>query len=245
MIKTIYLYLLIIILFIFPSTILAQTSQSTTTYPEVNSNVVTTTIGNAQAALPQGDLKIALTNRFGVTFEGFDQQQLQWAWQLFSKIERTNFKNLTQGTNITKGVDPQFPQYGYSQQLGCKSIRLHPHTEEMRFKLTVLHEMSHVIYHCANNAKELQINYEGVISQEGGVTRYGDDPRCIAYTLTDTEYPGRRRSEAFAETLTYYLLPEADERVIEPNCKPTSGPPFAGGRYPVHYSFAQSILGGI
>lgn len=226
--------------------------QGQTTYPEVQSLPFFTTVGDYAESAPS-DPGTAILDQFAISMVDFDKQQLTWAWQALNQVLKTNLKSLVSGTVIKKVVDA----HGYSAQVGCNNhgqgysspegvgIRLHPHAEEAKFKLTILHELGHIIYNC-NGTKSVEWNkaFEAVIAAEGGITRYGDNPACIV-GFSDSEFAGRRRSEDFAEMIAYYLLPTASERTIEGACQPTGGPPFANGAYPIHFEFAKSILGSL
>lgn len=242
----IFLFTLLVGLMLIP-TVRAQV-----TYPEVQSLPFFTTVGDYKQAAPE-DLATAIFEQFGIKMVGFDKEQLTWTWELFKQISNTNFKSLTAGAIVQK-----FPNdHSYSAQVGCKNhtqadpfglgyaVQLHPHTDAVKFKLTLLHELAHVIYNC-NGPKSTEWNkaFEVVIAEENGITRYGENPGCII-GFSDSNFAGRRRSEDFAETIAYYLIPDAPERTIEGNCQPTGGPPFKGGTFPVHFEFAKSILGNL
>ncbi len=225
------------------------TAKAQTTYPEVQSLPFFTTVGDYTESAP-ADPGSAILEQFKISMTGFDNQQLTWAWQLFNSVAKTNLKNLVAGAVIKKVVDA----HGYSAQVGCNNhgqgyyfpegfgVKLHPHNEEVKFKLTILHELGHVIYNC-NGAQSVKwkVDWEVIFAGEGGITTYAKDPSCII-GYDDPNLEGRKRSEDFAETIAYYLIPEARERSIE-GCSPSGGAPFAGGAFPKHFEFAKTILG--
>lgn len=190
---------------------------------------------------PSANPRLDLIALFGITMNGFSKQHLDWALEIFNTISKTNFKNLTTGTTITIRADPN----GYSEQIGCRAFYLHPHPEKIKFQLTILHELGHIIYWCNTDKGLWQNNLENPLEEikaiynaEGGLTTYSRNPTCIGLPVSDS----RKYEEDFPEMIAYYLMPRENERDIK-GCPPKSGPPYQAGSFPLHFQFALKILG--
>lgn len=193
-----------------------------------------------QPQLPQGppvtppstpsDLRQAIYNQFGVTMNGFDRQHLQWAWEKLWDISRTKFTTLVRGTTITASSD--------SGQTGCRTVRLAQYTPQELFNVALIHELGHIIRNCVNERDAYWNEHENVWKTEGGITQY-------ARTACTYDYKDRGswqfKSEDFAETIAYYLNPNADAQTAR--CAGRQVNPYLNNGYPLHYNVARKILG--
>lgn len=219
------------------------------TYPEIQSDPFETMVGDYKEGIPL-DLEKAINEKFGITMQGFNNQQLTWVWELFNKISQTKFNQNTKGAIIKQTPEPN----EYSAQVGCNNhsldylspkgygVELFPHTDGNRFKLTILHELGHVIWHCnGSTSKQWQKDFEAVLANEETVSAYASNPGCTIGFKEDN-LQGRKLSEDFAETVAYYLIQDVAERPIK-NCPQNSSPPFEGVNHPMHKQFIKNILG--
>jgi hypothetical protein len=198
------------------------------------SNKVITKVGNPQdtthgtAPPPPADIRQGIIDQFGITMNGFQPQQLQWAWEKFWDVSHTNFIDLVRGTEIT-AFD------GMSEQTGCRSFLLRSSLgidrgDETLFKVVLIHEMGHIIYHCNVESKAHIVDHENAFSAEGGMTLYGETA-CYGTEPTHEDY---------AEMIAYYLNPGVIEQTA---CGSRGVVPFADGKYPLHFMTAKEILG--
>lgn len=161
---------------------------------------------------------------------GFPRQNMEWAWQKLWDVSNTNFINLVRGTRI-RVVLPR-----YTQQTGCRSVDLGAFSSEELFKVVLVHELGHVIRNCNLDSVNKKDEHFSVWQQEGGVTGY-------ARTACTYGSPGTFQyiSEDYAEMITYYLNPSANEQTA--SCAGTAPNPYSGGRYRLHFTVARDILG--
>lgn len=200
------------------------------------SNTVITQFGNAPqdqkpktssprsiVAPPEGDLREVLINTFGITMNGFNQKQLQWAWEKLTSVQQTNFTSLTRGTVMTATSG------SISSQTGCRTVNLGTYNDETVFKVTLNHELGHIIYWCNENPQNKKSEHQDAFNKEGGITGYAANPCYGTSGLT----------EDYAEMVAYYLNPNITE--LTP-CHNRGVVPFANGKYPMHYNIAKGVL---
>lgn len=181
--------------------------------------------------LPGSDLQKEIASRFGITMNGFDQKNLQWAYNKLSAVAQTNLKNFVQGVVITAVSSG-------SQQINCKSINLRSNLEsEELFGVVLLHEIGHIIFNCGGGGAKTG-SHETVLASEGYLTNY---------SRTACTYSAReindwvKRSEDYAEMITYYLNPGV--RAQTAACAGNQPNPYSGGANPQHFNLAKTILG--
>lgn len=237
-----YSLLIIIINFIFVSSVFAQSATSQT---------VITRVGNPSGTPPPGtrrqppynpqttsEFKDALKKEFDLTFNGYNLPQLQWAWEKMWDVSATRFGELVKGTIYTSTGN----QDGGSEQTGCRTISLAPYANKETFLVILVHESGHLIQRCApSRAVSFYDQHDAVrkpISQggEGYLTGYSQTA-CTYTNPTDWNH----QSEDYAETIAYYLNPEAGEQSAR--CARQGPNPYANGNNPKHFEIAKSILG--
>lgn len=180
---------------------------------------------------PAGDLKQAIIDNFAITMNGFSQTQLEWTWEKLSCVSGTKFKNLINGTVLTR-IDSRT-----SEQTGCRTINLGNYDVKTTFQVAFTHELGHIVDNCNTNELSRHTDlYNAVYPTEGALTTYSrlaPYPGCAG--------PGQA-SEDYAEMIAYYLNPSISE--IGPCLGSTVPPnPYAGGAYPQHFQLASTILG--
>lgn len=192
------------------------------------SQTETTSLGSRPQApdIDSVNLRQAIIDGFGITMNGFSPQQLQWAWEKFWDVSKTNFINLTKGTAIEAASGT------ISEQIGCRSVRVgSAFSEPTLFKIVLTHELSHVIYWCNNDSLSRRSEHHNVFSQEGGVTGYGASG-CLGTPP---------HTEDYAEMIAYYLNKGVVEQTAR--CNNRGQIPFDGVKFPLHLNLARTILG--
>ncbi len=205
-------------------------------YAQTRSEKVTTRVGNpttqpptqgGEAPPPPQDIRQGIIDEFGITMNGFTQEQLQWAWEKYWDVSHTNFINLVRGTVVTA-------HSGMSEQTGCKTFLLRDELGITRgdatlFKVVLIHEFGHIIYWCGDGERATT-DHENAFVSEGGMTGYGASGCYGTPPIT----------EDYAEMITYYL----NRNVLEQTgCELRGVVPFADGKYPKHFETARKILG--
>lgn len=184
-----------------------------------------------QAPEPEGDIRGAILEEFGITMNGYPKQNLQWAWEKFWEISNTNFNSLVRGSLI------QLTSVSNSQQIGCPgetSVLLGAFSEESAFKHVLIHELGHVIRNCAGRERAQETAFLNALEKEGGVSYYGQNaPAC-----TGSDRP----SEDYAEMIAYYLNPGVPVASYL-KCYQASQSPYSREDFPLHYQVARDVLG--
>jgi hypothetical protein len=193
------------------------------------------------------DVTQGLREKFNLTSNGFSQTQLKMIYKKLCQVADTNFVILLKPFNP---VLTQTNQPGVAQTpLTCTdtmemSFGRDLSNDEQILDYTILHEMTHVIWSC-NDPSEIKKNEAvTVLTQEGGVTRYGEDiggnTNCSNFSAD---------AEDYAEMIAYYLMPDFEEYLypvpqLDP-CRPGYSPklPYANGRHPLHFNLAKEIIG--
>lgn len=171
----------------------------------------------------QQQLREEIIKKFGIAMDGFNTEQLQWAWEKLWDISSTEFINLANGAIITKTTS-------ISEQLGCKAVRLRPPSTKEAFNVVLLHELGHIVYWCNQDPISKRSEHARIFNLEGGITGYAQHA-CFGTPPVNEDY---------AESHAYYLNPNTPE-VIE--CNRRNQIPFANGKYPMHFNLVKSILG--
>lgn len=136
----------------------------------------------------------AIKEQFGINMYGFDQQHLQWAWEEFWSLGKTEFlKSLNGVIIIADGHDGDG-----SEQVNClfnnqPDVHTAQYSNEEFFKDIVTHELGHY-YACrdyATGGNLLTVMAE-VDKKEGPVSRYGrtDSHEDTADTVQQAANPG-------------------------------------------------------
>lgn len=203
----------------------------------VKSNPVNTKVGAPAGPPPGGggtrptpppapsSLRQAIIDQFGVTMNGFSEIQLGWAWEKLWDVSKTNFPALVKGSVVTAGAGTS------SEQTGCKNVIVGSafNSPEL-FKIIFTHELGHVIYWCTGEQAH-RSGHASAFASEGGVTGYGNSG-CLGTPAVTEDY---------AEMIAYYLNRDATEQTAR--CSNRGQVPFSDGKYPVHFTTAQSVLG--
>ncbi len=171
---------------------------------------------------PPGGLRQSIMDRFGIIMNGFDNQQLQWAWEKFLSVSGTRFNGLVKGVTIIADND--------SRQVDNNTIYLKKLTQQDLFNVVLTHELGHIIrWRTDSYIAELR----QAISQEGYVTSYSANaPSC---TGSD------KFNEDYAEMIAYYLNPASPSQTAS-RCSSGSNPYINNG-FRLHYNIARQILG--
>lgn len=182
---------------------------------------------------PGSDVRQALIDTFGITVDRrFTPDQMRTLWNKFRDVSNTNFNKLVRGTVITA------VEGGNSRQTGCNAIDLGVSLTGEILTVVAIHEMGHVIRNCPQPFYDEQLK---AYQAEGGVTNYSR----TACTYITREHPiptaWEHESEDYAETITYYLHPQASEQTAA--CAGRGPNPYANGKKPLHYAVAKKILG--
>ena len=183
--------------------------------------------GSVPGARPD-DYRAALIEEFGITMNGFSQENMMWAWEFMHKVDGSNFPRFVRGTVV--GVDNSG-----SHMTGCKTIFLRSTYPTYEYFAPIFaHELGHVVYHCSDggSAKYRKMHLEA-LEKEGPLTPYSKN---LCYYKSPSDYS--RETENFAEMVAYYLNPTLGAVT---GCG--SGPnPFANGGHPAHMSVANTIF---
>lgn len=185
-------------------------------------------VGTAPVQVPD-NLRQAVLNEFGIDMSpAFPESYFLWAWEHMWAVSNTRFGEYVRGTVVL--VDNSG-----SHMSGCKTIHLRGSYGEELFKVVFTHEMGHVIDHCsAGGAGTFEEDHLFARNEEGPLTPYSTQ-------LCYYSNPGAHevRTEDFAETIAYYLNPQASAQT---GCG-SGPPPYADGSKPLHFKVAQDILG--
>lgn len=202
-----------------------------------NSPRVETRVGNPQSTRQTppsypSDLRQAIIDEFGITFDGFDNQYLRWYWEKFWDIRQTNLLPLVKGSVIQKS-DARF-----SQQIGCPgssvALSLGQYQGEEFNKLILIHELAHIIQNCQPSSKSFFSELPGIIKNEGYITGYSRNASSCAGSIP--------LNEDYAETLAYYLNPNSTSRTLP--CGDTDlSNPYKNRAFSQHFELANKILG--
>lgn len=210
----------------FASVATAQKAESNEVLTKVGNPIITSPPGGGtrpKAPPITGDARAAIIQKFGITMNGFNEQNLQWAWEKFWDVSNTRFIELAKGTIVTQTS-------GIPEQTGCKSLLINNSATQQRLNVILLHELGHVIYWCNPDSISGNTEQANIFAKEGGITGYGSSA-CFGTPPVNEDY---------AEMITYYLNPGVVEMV---ECNNRRQIPFADGKYPLHYDLARKILG--
>lgn len=206
------------------------------------SNEVITRVGNPRtsspgtgsgvhpkAPPPPDDVRQAIIDKFGITMDGFNHDNLVWAWEKFWDVSNTHFIELAKGTTLTEAAG-RIPE-----QLSCTQIVINNSANQQRLNVILLHELGHKIDHCNPEPLSHHEEHEQVYAKEKNLTGYGlpneRGQACFGTPAVNEDY---------AEMITYYLNPGVKELI---ECNRQDQVPFADGKYPLHYQLAKKILG--
>lgn len=176
------------------------------------------------------DLRSRIISEFGITMNGFNQQHLQWAYGIFADVSSTKFNELIKGTVMTG-----LPSTEGSRQVACRIVELGQYSSREYFQVVLIHELGHVIRNCSRRELSYFTEHARVYNSEGPVTEYA---RTVCGRTPTT---ANKLSEDYAEMITYYLNPKADEQTAP--CAGRRPNPYLNGKHPLHFGFARTILG--
>lgn len=153
------------------------------------------------------DIRQGIIDEFGITMNGFDQQHLQWAWEKFWDISDTRFNQYVRGSIIKRLAYTPDGTNG-SRQVGCGaaqgygySVEFVEYPGEAFFKFLLTHELGHVMYRCNDSDVIGLTEHINAYTSDGPISWYGEHAsECTG---------GSNRSEDYADTVAYYLNPEA------------------------------------
>jgi hypothetical protein len=186
--------------------------------------------GGACQTPPQpypADPRQEMISKWGITFNGYDQDHLKWAYEELYAISSTKFLQLAKGAVIE--ATPE----SISQQVGCPgqpvAVRLHPY-DEVGFKTLITHELTHTFQWCQSEEVSHFSEIHNAIATEGYVSNYSRTA-CLGGIV--------QANEDYADTVAYYLNPTAPEFT----CGNGAGNPYANGEHPAHKALAEKIVG--
>jgi hypothetical protein len=183
------------------------------------------------------NIPAALQSQFNITISGFGVQHQQWVWELVWENTNTKFPQLLSGLVV------QATSGGISYQAGCGSpgVYLGQYNGAAFFKFIATHEFGHYIQACKPRAETKLNESINAMSLEGGISWYSanGNPACFSSTTN--------WKENHADTIAYYLHPNAGLSSGPRNCVPASfqNPPnpfYGTGSYPLQFGIARSIL---
>jgi len=193
--------------------------------------------GTSNIPKATGDIRQGLIDSFGITLNGFDNEHLQWFWNLFWSTSNTNFPKLTSGITIqANGYS------GISEMIGCSpgfvNVNLGQYSPEAFFKFIATHEIGHYIQACKPANETKIVEQRNAHDSEGALSEYASNTaRC---------FPGwnNNYNEDYADMIAYYLHPSAGLSSGPSSCGLTNNPqnPFSTGKFPLHLSIAEEIL---
>ncbi|MBI2022341.1 hypothetical protein HYS97_00615 [Candidatus Daviesbacteria bacterium] len=177
----------------------------------------------------ESELREKIILEFGIRMDGFSAQYLKWAWEKFWDIKNTRFNELVRGAGIVATTPAN------TQQVGCRggtSVLLGQFGDENTWKQVLIHELGHVVRNCNPQNRIQWIEHERALTQEGGVSDYGNKAKSC--TGSDNG------SEDYAEMIAYYLNP--GNAVSTVTCFPPQFPNMKQD-FPLHYNIAREVLG--
>lgn len=180
-------------------------------------------------------LRRDIIDKFGISFDGFDTQHLQWAWEKLWNVSNTKFPALIKGTNI-KSIPGIFSyQRSCTSAGGSPYVELVPAGNKAGFQFVLIHELGHVIQRCRPTQANID-NQIAAFNSEGGVSYYAS-----AATLCHKD--ANNLWEDYADMIAYYLNPNFG--VEEGSCIAVAGNPnpFISNTKPLHYNGVTSVLG--
>lgn len=214
---------------------------------------------------PPSDYQAAILSQFGIQMDGFTSESLKWAYDKLREVSGTKFIDLERG-HISKIFAKEYKPNDWTSvsnangsscpaQIELVESWPAPDGEEI-FKITLIHEISHVIDRCApenlalgRNSFGIPGNFLEVYQKEGGATYYGQhangtaSPAISGPNMTpDSSCPdGNPISEDYADMLAYYLNPTSKQKDV---CKKGRlANPYDNGAHALHKSLASRILG--
>lgn len=215
----------------------------------VKSNSVITKVGDAkeedrprmaagakQPAPVSNNFREDILKEFGIDMQGFGEAQLRFAWEKFWDVKHTNFNKLVHGRQPVVKILAK----AESKQINCGEVWLQNFPQEEFFKIIIIHELGHIIYHCNNDSENLVTEHKNVYKQEGEVTKYGRDVGGGVSCLGEPSI-----SENYPEMIAYYLNQNSAQQTAKcatslpgPNSKP-----YENNAKPLHFNLAKRILG--
>ncbi len=183
-----------------PATNFSGSSQSNKVCVKVGNPTEPAPIGcsfSSSALTPTGapsveaeKLAETINKEFRVSMQGpWSEQGLKWVYEAFYKWKQTNpkFIDLVRGQPVIWIPDPAGSN-AY-ENIAKASDRF---SDGEKFLGTLVHEMSHVIYHLKDPKENLKLEQAKIFSNQGAVTSYGKTgpadtenyPEMISYCLT-------------------------------------------------------------
>lgn len=187
------------------------------------------------------DLRGAIISKFGVTFNGFDQEHLKWFWEELWNTSGTKFSQLARGAIIQGTFCPGGGNFSCMVGCGNPAIYFGTYAGEEFNKVLIVHELGHYIMGCKTPSETHLPQFDAAFGAEGGITEYSRN--AVACTGSGGV---SNHNEDFAESITYYLHPQSQSQSIacaagQPNPYYTNG--IRNNNYPLHYQWAIQALG--
>lgn len=201
---------------------------TTTATPQATSAPNQTT-EKPPAPPPPEEIGQAIATQFGINISGFGTQQLQWTWEKLWEVSNTRFIALVRGTSVTVGP---------GTQTGCKSVNLPAIGTKDGFTVVLFHELGHIIRNCSPQADSGYQKHLEALFNEGSVSNYAKE-LCTYGSGEKSQWV--RESEDYAETITYYLHPNASQQTVR--CAGSGPNPYSDGSNNLHFDVAKSVLG--
>jgi hypothetical protein len=149
--------------------------------------------------------------------------------EIFHQIQGTRYLSLVKGAVITGSGG------SVSVQVGCPGggdtdVRLGVYDHAMT-KVLILHELGHVIQYCQPDSVSRYSEINSAIASDGYISTYSRT-NCFG---------GIQKSEDYAETLAFYLAPDANEHTCTGGR--TLPNPYKSGRFQAHRALAAKVAG--
>ena len=198
-----------------------------------------TTPAPQPVALPEGDLKIAIKQQFGIDFQGknFKENHLRWAWEILSltKQKTAKFFELLGPNVIASTHSAVSERTGRTIFFSTLPNGFLTSGTEQQFKVLLIHELAHIIRgdpgsSQAENYDKLMLDAIDV-DNNSYLTKYSDK----------TCFGGSQVDEDFSETVTYFINSGVPEQDLGCGIRSSSNPIYEGS-YPGHAEFVRKLF---
>lgn len=222
----------------------------------------TSTPSASSSILSAADLKDKIANDYNIAMNGFDQQHLQWAYDMFKELSKTQFTEILRQTSkrTVISVRDASLQNSVTDSPTCSISLIQNQTavpnnagesEQEIFDITLTHELGHIIQDCAPNRlslyagdPHLSMTHAKIYQDHQGITQYSRSagtPGCPSISDSGSDSSGYRSSENYAEMIAYYLHPGVKQKNVCGNGRKPN--PFDNGANSQFRDLAEQILG--
>lgn len=199
-----------------------------------------------------GNYKKWAKDNFDITLaDGFKEDTYRWAYEILSTAlgKTTQFKQLLGGGITISPVCGRISQtngrhitFSY-----CQGGSTGPTVNESFFKVTLIHELSHIIngQRPGKYASEMREILFTSKDKEDFLTSYSQNSADSMDILCGQTTPDTQVDEDFAESVAYYINSSVRELNYGGTCGIKWGQnPYQTGNYPQHLNFIKGLLGG-